>query len=221
MVLGLSCEWTDYCLHLNIHLSQIPPRIHLFHRGSITSHHPNRPIQKKKDQFFFFSSAIKQIFLFRLGVGRRCLTEVTNLIRHYLRPITNWLFAKWFSRTERLDGWHVECYSSAIHPQLFSEKHQWLEHEVTNLLWLRFLWIQIRPRWLSSPLTSRCLSPPLSLPPVQCHCRALSKYVLFMFFVAFQYLAVWQRGIKMCVSAKCQWVKGVEFRAAHTMKHLL
>lgn len=70
----------------------------------------------------------------------------------------------------------------------------------------------------SLPLSS---SFSLSLPPVQRHCRALSKYVLFMFLVAFQYLAAWQRGIKMCVSAKCQRVKGVEFRAAHTMKHLL
>lgn len=55
--------------------------------------------------------------------------------------------------------------------------------------------------------TSLCHPLPLPQPPVQCHCRALSKYALFMFLVAFQYLAVWQRGIKMCVPAKCQWVK--------------
>lgn len=28
-----------------------------------------------------------------------------------------------------------------------------------------------------------------------------------MILVAFQDLATWQRGIKMCVSAKCQWLK--------------
>ncbi|TNN84690.1 hypothetical protein EYF80_005105 [Liparis tanakae] len=33
VVLALSCEWTDYCLHLNIRLSQIPPRINLRHTG--------------------------------------------------------------------------------------------------------------------------------------------------------------------------------------------
>lgn len=77
------------------------------------------------------------------------------------------------------------------------------------------------PLTFFSPNLSPSLSSSLSLPPVHCHCRALSKYVLFMLLVAFQYLAAWQRGIKMCVSAKCQRVKGVEFRAAHTMKHLL
>lgn len=72
-----------------------------------------------------------------------------------------------------------------------------------------FLWIQITPPPTHTPLlsTSLCHPLPLPQPPVQCHCRALSKYALFMFLVAFQYLAAWQRGIKMCVPAKCQWVK--------------
>lgn len=89
--------------------------------------------------------------------------------------------------------------------------------------------IEVSMATATSPLTlfppNLSLSPLLhsspSLPPVRCHCRALSKYVLFIFLVAFQYLAAWQRGIKMCVSAKCQRVKGVELRAAHTVKHLL
>ena len=153
----------DYCLHLNIHLSQSPLRIHLFHRGSITSHHlnpprpPTPPLQKKKKQhffFFFFPGAIKQIFLFGLGVGRGCLAGVTVLIRHCLRPITNWLFAKWLSR---LDGWHVECFS----PLKCCAGWKTWGHE--SAFWLRFLWIQSRPCWLFSLLTPLCLSPPLSL----------------------------------------------------------
>lgn len=51
------------------------------------------------------------------------------------------------------------------------------------------------------------LSHPLLLAPVRCHCQVLSKYVLFMFLAASQYLSVWQRGIRMSPSEKCQRIK--------------
>lgn len=117
---------------------------------------PPQPLVTKKEICSFFQLQLNRFFLFSLGVGRECLAEVTVLIRHYLRPITKWLFAKWHLWTERLDSWRVEIYSSASHPQLFSEKQQWLRCQVTNPLWLRFLWIQISPRWLFSPNPSLC-----------------------------------------------------------------
>lgn len=42
-------------------------------------------------------------------LGRRLLTEVKLLIRHYLRPITNWLFAKWLSKVQRICGKNPRC----------------------------------------------------------------------------------------------------------------
>lgn len=94
-----------------------------------SNHHYQSCRHKKRKRSVSFFVPLQLKHFSCLGVGRGFLAGVTIFIRHYLRPITNWLFCNWFLGTEVLDGWHVEWYSSAFHPQRFSEKPQWLKSE--------------------------------------------------------------------------------------------